>query len=235
MPEGAGQQECELSNQMVPARPPQAPLANVNLFYITRPRTHTGAFSQCKLFFLPQDFFRGSMQKLKKGYIQVYTGNGKGKTTAAIGLAVRAAGAGLRVLFVQFFKKGEFSEIMALRKFKNQILIKQFGTSKFIINEPSSIDKKAAQKGFIEVKKSFDSGFFDLIILDEIFYAINLKLIQLGDVIDMLINKPQAIEIVLTGRKAPLSIKQIADLITEMKQIKHYYNSGIKARRGIEY
>jgi cob(I)alamin adenosyltransferase len=172
---------------------------------------------------------------MKKGYIQVYTGNGKGKTTAALGLAMRAAGAGLKVFFVQFLKGRKNSEHISLDKFKNQITIRQYGKKYFLTGKPTSADVQRAKKGFHVAQIAIGSGKYDLVVLDEVFFAINLKLIKLDDVILLLKTKPCSVEIVLTGRNCPLKIIKIADLGTEMKEIKHYYNSGVKGRLGIEF
>jgi cob(I)alamin adenosyltransferase len=172
---------------------------------------------------------------MKKGYIQVYTGNGKGKTTAALGLAMRAAGAGLKVYFVQFLKGRKNSEHISLEKFKNQITVRQYGNKSFLTGKPTSDDIRMARKGFLDAEKAVYNRKYDLIVLDEVFVAINLKLIKLDDVVTLLKTKPCSVEIVLTGRNAPLKIIDIADLATEMKEIKHYYKSRVKARLGIEF
>jgi cob(I)alamin adenosyltransferase len=172
---------------------------------------------------------------MKKGYIQVYTGNGKGKTTAALGLAMRAAGAGLKVYFVQFLKGRKNSEHISLEKFKNQITVRQYGSKSFLKGKPTRADLGLAKKGFLDAKKAIYDKEYDLIVLDEVFFAINLKLIKLDDVVTLLKTKPCSVEIVLTGRNAPLKIIEIADLATEMKEIRHYFKSRVKARLGIEF
>jgi cob(I)alamin adenosyltransferase len=172
---------------------------------------------------------------MKKGYIQVYTGNGKGKTTAALGLAMRAAGAGLKVYFVQFLKGRKNSEHISLEKFKKNITIRQFGKKSFLTGKPTSNDIRLAKKGILDAQKAISSKEYDLIVLDEVFFAINLKMIKLEDVVTLLKTKPCSVEIVLTGRNCPKKIIEIADLATEMKEIKHYFNSGVKGRLGIEF
>lgn len=171
---------------------------------------------------------------MKKGYIQVYTGDGKGKTTAALGLAIRALGAGLRVYIGQFVKGLYYSELKLFSKWKSTIKIEQFGRGCFIKKQPSKKDIECASKGFEKIKKIIDSKKYDIVILDELSIALYYKLINLGDVIKMLKSKPPSVEIVITGRRAPGEIIEIADLVTDMKEIKHYYNEGIKARVGIE-
>ena len=171
--------------------------------------------------------------KLKKGYIQVYTGSGKGKTTAALGLALRALGASLKVYIGQFIKDGNYSEVKTLRKLRN-IKIEQFGRGCFIKGKPKEKDIICAKKGLETIKKIISKRLYDIIILDEINIAQHFKLISTEDVINVLKNKPNNTEIILTGRYAPKKILNRADLITDMKEIKHYYKKGVKARRGIE-
>jgi len=171
---------------------------------------------------------------MKQGFIQVYTGNGKGKTTAALGLAIRAAGAKQKVFIGQFLKGKKYSELIALKRVNDFITIEQFGATSFIIKKPTQKDIDNAQNALKKVSKIIINGKFDLIILDEINCAIQLNLIDLKDVLKILSEKPKHVEIVLTGRDAPMEIIKIADLVTEMKEIKHYFYKGIVARRGIE-
>ncbi len=171
--------------------------------------------------------------KLKKGYIQVYTGSGKGKTTAALGLALRALGAGLKVYMGQFIKDGNYSEVKTLKKLRN-IKIEQFGRGCFIKGKPKEKDIICAKKGLETIKKIISKRIYGIIILDEINIALHFKLISTEDVINVLKNKPNNTEIILTGRYAPKKILNRANLITDMKEIKHYYKRGVKARRGIE-
>ncbi|MDI6801500.1 MAG: cob(I)yrinic acid a,c-diamide adenosyltransferase [Thermodesulfovibrionales bacterium] len=172
---------------------------------------------------------------MRKGYVQVYTGNSKGKTTAALGLALRAAGAGLKVFFAQFIKKRLCSEHKALARFSDLITIRQFGTGFIRGGAPSQDALSAAQKGLKAVKKAVMSGNYDVVILDEINIAIHSRLINPDEVIEIINNKPLKTEIVLTGRYADENIIERADLVTEMKEIKHYYKKGVKARKGIEH
>ncbi len=172
---------------------------------------------------------------MNKGYIHVYTGNGKGKTTAAIGLAIRAAGAGLKVFFTQFIKKRKCSEHIALERFKDLIKIKQYGTGFIMGKRPSQNAILSTNEGIEDIKRVISSGYYDVIILDEINGAIKNKLIDIEEIINLLDSKPDDIEIVLTGRDADERIVEKADLVTEMKIIKHYWDKGIKARKGIEY
>jgi cob(I)alamin adenosyltransferase len=170
---------------------------------------------------------------MKKGYIQVYTGSGKGKTTAAIGLAIRAAGAGLKVCFCQFLKGRESSELAILKKLKRNVTVLRSGEKSFIYSCKAG-DRLKARNCFKKVSSIILQGKCDVVILDEINTAIALKLININELIDILKGRPRHVEVVLTGREAPKEIIKIADLVTRMTQIKHYYSKGIAARKGIE-
>ena len=169
-----------------------------------------------------------------KGYIQVYTGNGKGKTTAAFGLALRAAGAGMKVFIAQFVKGQEYSELTAVRKFLPSVTITQYGLDCFIVNTPTQADIDIARKGLEEISAVISSGEYDLVILDEANIAVYYNLFTVAELIDVLKRKPQSLEIVITGRYACPEILEMADLVTEMKEVKHYYTQGVQARKGIE-
>ena len=169
-----------------------------------------------------------------KGYIQVYTGNGKGKTTAALGLAIRAAGAGLKVFIAQFIKMGEYSEIKALKRFKDLIKVEQFRSGRFIKGKPSASDIEAARKGVEKVKAVFTSGQHNVIIMEEANVAAGLGLLSVDDILKIMDEKPKDVELVITGRGADSRIIEKADLVTEMKEVKHYFQKGVKARIGIE-
>jgi len=169
-----------------------------------------------------------------RGYLQVYTGNGKGKTTAALGLAIRAMGAGFKVFLGQFLKSGDYSEIKALRLFGNQIEIHQFGKGCFVRGNPSEEDHRLARKGWELCCRALFSGRFELLIFDELNLAIHFGLLPLEEVLEVLARKPLEAEVVITGRYAPQELIEAADLVTEMREIKHYYRAGVKARTGIE-
>ncbi len=171
---------------------------------------------------------------MDKGYLQVYTGDGKGKTTAALGLALRAAGAGLNVLWAQFVKEGEYSEITSLKKFENQITIKQFGTPQFIMNKPSAQDKERALSGLKEIAMDLTSGQYDVVILDEANVAVDLDLFSIEQLLEYIENRQKQTEVIITGRNAHPLLLKVADLVTEMKEIKHYYDQGVDGRLGIE-
>ncbi len=172
--------------------------------------------------------------KIMTGYVQVYTGNGKGKTTAAFGLTLRATGAGLKVFIAQFLKTGDYSEITALKRFSDLVTVEQFGTGKFIIDEPSLEDRQAAQKGLDRVQSVFQSGKYDLVVLDEANGAVACGLFSVKDLLKVIQLKPKNVELVITGRNADPKIIAKADLVTEMKAVKHYFSKGVRARVGIE-
>ena len=173
-------------------------------------------------------------EKLTQGLVQVYTGNGKGKTTAAFGLALRASGAGLRVFIMQFIKKHKCSEHKALERLSDLITIEQSGRGFILNRKPNAADIEAAQQGLNSVKKIILSRNYDLIILDEANVAVNRGLISLEDLIEVMNMKPLNTELVITGRYADEKVIARADLVTEMKELKHYAGKGIKARVGIE-
>jgi cob(I)alamin adenosyltransferase len=168
-----------------------------------------------------------------RGYVQVYTGNGKGKTTAAIGLAIRAVGAGKKVFIAQFVKGMKYSEIVALEKIGN-IEVEQFGLKCFIREKPTQADIDAAVAGLKKVKQIVSSGKYDVVILDEANIAVFFKLYSVEDLLTLIAEKAENTELVITGRYADSRIIEKADLVTEMKEVKHYYNHGIMARKGIE-
>jgi cob(I)alamin adenosyltransferase len=172
---------------------------------------------------------------LKKGLIHVYTGNGKGKTTAAIGLGVRAAGDGLKVHMIQFMKGRRYSELDALAHIKNFTIV-QFGRDEFVSKEkPEQIDIDLAQKGLAYAEDIIQKGGYDLVILDEVNVALDYHLIALKDVLRVLKEKPETLELVLTGRYASPDIVKDADVVSEILEIKHPYQKGITSRKGIDW
>ena len=168
--------------------------------------------------------------------MQVYTGNGKGKTTAAFGLALRAIGRGLKVYVIQFIKGGfDYGELYIADKLPN-LKLKAFGRGKFVTEKPAEKeDVKLAEEALALAEKVVKSGEYDIVILDEVNVALDLKLIKTEKVVELVKSKPRHVELVLTGRYAPAEIVEIADLVTEMKEIKHPFNKGQQARKGIEY
>jgi len=165
----------------------------------------------------------------------VYTGNGKGKTTAAIGLGIRATGDGLKVIMIQFMKGRRYSEIDVLQHIKNFTVV-QFGRDEFVSKEkPEQIDIDLAQKGLIYAKDIIQKGGYDLVILDEINVAVDFHLVSLENVIELLEKKPENIELVLTGRYASPEIIKHADIVSEILEIKHPYQKGVQSRKGIDW
>ncbi len=171
-----------------------------------------------------------------KGYIQVYTGNGKGKTTAALGLALRAAGHGLKTYFGQFLKGQDYGELRSLSKLSPLITVEQFGRKGFIHidRNPDEEDFERASTGLRKCREAMLSGKYDLIVLDEVNVAVHFELLGEKDILEFLDKKPEAVEVVLTGRYAPQSFLDRADLATDMACLKHYYDRGVQARDGIE-
>ncbi len=179
------------------------------------------------------------MAQVKKGLILINTGNGKGKTTAALGLALRAAGHGLKVLILQFIKgPWKSGELISIKKI-SQIEIKSLGAGFINFKDgkpaPDNLQIKNSKDSFNYAKEIVAKGAHDIIILDEILNLVSYKLLDLGDLLDLLKNKPEKLTIVLTGNKAHKKLIEIADTVTEMKAVKHAYNKGIKAIKGIEY
>ena len=177
----------------------------------------------------------------KHGYIQVYTGNGKGKTTASLGLCMRALGRNWKVLLVMFTKGGDnYGELISFKKLSpeinNNLTIKQAGLDRIVYSSNMNADdKKEIQKGWNEVKEAIKNNSYNLILLDEANIAIDLGLIDLQEVVDTLKSKPDEMEIVLTGRNAKQEIIDIAHLVSNIEPVKHYWNTGVVAREGIEY
>ncbi len=169
-----------------------------------------------------------------KSYIHVYTGEGKGKTTASLGLAFRAAGAGHKVFVAQFIKGGRYSELIALKRFEDLITVEQFGRGRFINGKPSEDDIADARRGLIKMKNILASGNYRLVVLDEVNIALHYNLFSSAEIIDLLDSRAEGTEVVLTGRHALPEILAKADLVTEMRAVKHYYKDGVKARVGIE-
>ncbi len=174
--------------------------------------------------------------KLEQGFVQIYTGNGKGKTTAAIGQAVRAVGRGLRVCFVQFMKDFPYGELSVLKQLAPQLELHRYGTDTFVFKkEPPSAALIAEMKqGLKTAEKALCSEEFDLVILDEVLVSIYFKLFTEEEVLAVVKKRPKKVELILTGRYAPDSLKKVADLISEIREVKHYYQKGVSARRGIE-
>ena len=177
------------------------------------------------------------MGKLSKGLVQIYTGAGKGKTTAALGLAVRAVGHGLQVYILQFMKgKGDSGELEALKRLQPECQTEHFGAPGWVHKgENLEAHIREVRKAFTRAQKIIASGEWDIVILDEILNALWFELIPESEVLELLDKKPLHVELVLTGRNASQAFLDKADLVTEMVQRKHPYEQGIMARAGIEY
>ncbi len=173
---------------------------------------------------------------MKKGLIQVYTGNGKGKTTAALGLALRAVGHGLKVLMIQFMKgNAQYGEMESAKKLAPYLIIKQVGRETFVSkSHPDPKDLQSAQEGFGMAKKAIRNKEYNIVILDEINLAVDYGLIPITEILHLIDSKPEEIELILTGRNVRREILEKADLVTEMIDRKHYYEKGVPAREGIE-
>ena len=169
-----------------------------------------------------------------KGYLQVYTGDGKGKTTAAFGLALRAAGAGLNVFIAQFVKGMKYNELAAIGELSDHITVKQYGRDCFIEREPRMEDIRAAVEGLRETREIMCTDKYHVMILDEANIATYYQLFTVEDLLDFIRQRPETMELIITGRRADPKIIAAADLVTEMKEIKHYYQKGVAARDGIE-
>ncbi len=170
-----------------------------------------------------------------KGLIHVYTGNGKGKTTAAIGLGIRAVGNGLKVIMIQFMKGRRYSELDALPQVKNFTVV-QFGRDEFVSkNNPENIDIDLARKGLLFAQDILQKGEYDVVILDEINVTVDYTLISVDDVLQLMKQKPDTMELILTGRYAHPEIIKHADLVSEVLEIKHPYQKGIPCRKGIDW
>jgi len=170
-----------------------------------------------------------------KGYVQVYTGKGKGKTTAALGLALRAVGAGKKVFFAQFVKGCTYSEHEPIARFFPEIILRQYGLKCFIVEGASKEDIDAARHGLEEVTVVLSSGDYDVVVLDEACIAVHFNLFSSEELIRTVQSREKHTEVIVTGRYATPDLMEIADLVTEMKEVKHYYTQGLIGRRGIEF
>ncbi len=171
-----------------------------------------------------------------RGQVHVYTGNGKGKTTAALGVALRAAGAGLRVFIAQFVKDMEYGEVFAIRRsLSGSVEIKLYGSGCFIDRKPAEKDIDYARRGLAEASLAMASGKYDVVILDEANIATYFGLISPGELVDAVARRCDTVEVIVTGRYASQAILDVADLITEMKEVRHYYEKGVPSRSGIDH
>ncbi len=166
----------------------------------------------------------------------VLTGDGKGKTTSALGQALRALGHGFKVYMIQFMKGRKYGEVLAAERHLPGLTVEQFGLDSFVKRDnPAPADIELAQEGLERAQEIVASNAYDMVILDEINVALDFKLISLDEVLKLIENKPMGLTLILTGRCAPPEIVEMADMVSEVKEIKHHYASGIKDRAGIEF
>jgi cob(I)alamin adenosyltransferase len=177
-----------------------------------------------------------TVSKYSKGLVFVFTGNGKGKTTAAMGQVLRAVGHGLKVLVIQFMKGKKYGEVLAAEKYLPEVTIYQCGLDSFVMRgNPAPVDVELAVQGLNIAKKALSSGEYNMVILDEINVALDFKLLSIDDVVEMIKNKAPSVDLILTGRYAPPEIIAVADTVSEVQEIKHHYSAGVKERAGIEF
>jgi cob(I)alamin adenosyltransferase len=174
------------------------------------------------------------MEAFMKGHIRIFTGNGKGKTTSALGLAVRAVGAGQNVFIGQFLKSGKYSEMNALKHFPDQVRVEHYGMGTFVRGKPSDEDKTAGQDGYQKIRHILQKGDHDLVIIDEGNVAVKYGIISEQMLLELFKIKPAHVELVVTGRGAVPAVMERADEVIELAEVKHYYKKGVKARVGIE-
>ena len=179
----------------------------------------------------------GNASHLVKGYTQVYTGNCKGKTTAAMGLAFRAMGSGMKTYIGQFMKGQAYGELASARMVAPYITIEQFGRKDLVHvkNPPLEGDVRMAADGLARTREAMLSGDYDIVVFDEILTAHDFNLVSVESILELIGSKPERVELVLTGRYAPQEVIDAADLVTEMVEIKHYFRDGVSARKGIEF
>jgi len=177
-----------------------------------------------------------TLQGIGKGYIQVYTGNGKGKTTASLGLSLRAAGHGLKTVIIQFMKGWiDYGELRGVEMLAPHVEIRQAGRDTFVNRkDPDPEDIRLAREGWVLARAVIEKRQADIVVLDEINCAVDFGLLPVEEVLSVLRQKPDGMEIVLTGRGAPREFLELADLVTEMREVKHYYAKGVDARVGVE-
>ncbi|MBW2594614.1 MAG: cob(I)yrinic acid a,c-diamide adenosyltransferase [Deltaproteobacteria bacterium] len=182
------------------------------------------------------DHIEKGTEKHDRGLVMVLTGDGKGKTTSALGQALRAVGHGFKVYMIQFMKGRKYGEVIAAEKHLPDLTVEQFGLDSFVMRDnPAPVDIELAQEGLERAQEIIASDAYDMVILDEINVALDFKLVSLDEVLELIKNKPVRLTLILTGRYAPLEIVEIADMVSEVKEIKHHYASGIKDRPGIEF
>ncbi len=184
-----------------------------------------------------EDPIAETLARFNRGLVLVYTGDGKGKTTAALGHALRTIGHGNKVLTIQFMKGKKYGEVLAAEKYlAGMLTMVQCGLDSFVMkNNPASVDIELARQGLALAKKSIASGDYQLVILDEINVALDFKLVEMDDIVELIKTKPASLDLILTGRYAPAELIELADMVSEVREIKHHLAQGIKERAGIEY
>jgi cob(I)alamin adenosyltransferase len=184
-----------------------------------------------------EDPIAETLARFNRGLVLVYTGDGKGKTTAAIGQALRSVGHGNRVLVIQFMKGKKYGEVLAAEKYlAGMLTMVQCGLDSFVMkNDPAPVDIELARQGLALAKKTIASGDYQMVVLDEINVALDFKLVELEDILEIIKTKPASLDLVLTGRYAPAEVIELADMVSDIREIKHHYAQGIKERAGIEY
>jgi len=183
-----------------------------------------------------EDPRKAVIEKHRRGLVQVYTGDGKGKTTAAFGQALRAIGQGYRVCIIQFMKGRKYGECLAAERHLPNLTVHLSGLDSFVMREnPAPLDIELACQGLDIARKAVSSGDYEMVILDEINVAADFRLIPLDDIIDLITGKPANLDLILTGRYAPPEIIALADTVSEIREVRHHYASGVKERAGIEY
>jgi cob(I)alamin adenosyltransferase len=185
---------------------------------------------------MTKDAIEETLAKYSRGLIMVFTGDGKGKTTAALGQALRALGHGKKVLVIQFMKGRKYGEVICAEQCLPNLTVRLCGLDSFVMRgNPAPVDVELARQGLDLARNAILSGDYDMIILDEINVAMDFGLVPVDSVVSMLKHKPAAVDVILTGRYAPKAIVDIADTVSEVKEIKHHYSQGIKERAGIEF
>lgn len=179
---------------------------------------------------------RKGMERPRRGLVIVITGDGKGKTTSALGQALRALGHNFKVCVIQFMKGRKYGECLAAEKYLQGLVFHQCGLDSFVMRDnPAPVDIEMAKEGLELAKREVDSGKWDMVILDEINVAVDFKLVSIAEVLELIEKKPPSLDLILTGRNAPSELVKRADTVSEIKDIKHHYAAGIKDRAGIEY
>jgi len=169
-----------------------------------------------------------------QGYVHIYSGSGKGKTTAALGVSLRTLLSGGQVYFSQFFKGLETAE-QGLCSWCDRFVMDQWGTGRFITGQPGPEDISAARRGYLTCRDVLRSGYFDLVVLDEILLCVSYQMVSVDEISDLIVSRAPGVEVIMTGRSAPRELVMLADLVTDMKKVKHYYDRGVHARKGIEF